>query len=466
MQFANSNLGMTIDIRRMGIIDLRMDRWRRVFDAMQALESGAIANPDENRQVGHYWLRDLSIAPSTIGDQISASWAKLARLSAEIKEDGWKELLMIGIGGSALGPQLLIDALLPNDSSFRVHFIDNTDPDGMERVWSNIDLQNTVIAVISKSGGTKETRNAMLETRAYLSRQGIDFASRAIAITCEGSALYQLAKEQNWLGTLPLWSWVGGRTSVTGMVGLLPLALGGLDWRSFLRGASEMDEITRRREPENPALMLAVSWLSSYKGKYPKSMVVLPYKDRLMLFSRYLQQLVMESIGKRKNSDGMVVNQGLTVYGNKGSTDQHAFVQQLRDGPDDFFTTFLAVLNDRQNESIEVEPGITSGDYLIGFLIGTRNALSEAGRQSLTITLSDLDPYRMGALIALYERAVGFYASYIGINAYHQPGVEAGKKAAGVALELQKRILAGEKVAQSDDAWLIASHLRKNGRID
>ena len=170
-------------------------------------------------------------------------------------------------------------------------------------------------------------------------------------------------------------------------------------------------------------------------------MVVLPYKDRLLLFSRYLQQLVMESLGKEKDLAGRVVHQGITVYGNKGSTDQHAYVQQLRDGTPDFFVTFIEVLEDREGASLEVEPGVTSGDYLDGFLLGTRRALFESGRPSLTLTLPDVSPRSLGMLIALYERAVGLYASLIGINAYHQPGVEAGKKAAAMVLDLQRRVL-------------------------
>jgi len=171
-------------------------------------------------------------------------------------------------------------------------------------------------------------------------------------------------------------------------------------------------------------------------------MVVLPYKDRLLLFSRYLQQLVMESLGKERDRAGEVVHQGISVYGNKGSTDQHAFVQQLRDGLDNFFVTFIEVLRDREGRSLSVEPDVTSGDYLSGFLQGTRRALHENGRESITITLERLDARALGALIALFERTVGFYASLVAINAYHQPGVEAGKKASNTVLDLQLKALA------------------------
>src|SRR6202040_3661643 len=121
-------------------------------------------------------------------------------------------------------------------------------------------------------------------------------------------------------------------------------------------------------------------------GKGQKDMVVLPYKDRLLLFSRYLQQLVMESLGKRLNLKGERVDQGINVFGNKGSTDQHAYVQQLRDGVNNFFVIFIRVL-ESGGANVEVEPGVTPGDYLHGFLLGTREALFENDRESITITV-------------------------------------------------------------------------------
>jgi glucose-6-phosphate isomerase len=152
----------------------------------------------------------------------------------------------------------------------------------------------------------------------------------------------------------------------------------------------------------------------------------------------------MESLGKEKDLKGNVVNQGIAVYGNKGSTDQHAYVQQLREGVLNFFVTFVEVAKDREDgePSLAVEKDVTSGDYLLGFLLGTRKALAEKGRRSVTITLPDASPRSVGMLIALYERTVGFYASLVGINAYHQPGVEAGKKAAAAVLAVQHQVLA------------------------
>jgi glucose-6-phosphate isomerase len=244
-------------------------------------------------------------------------------------------------------------------------------------------------------------------------------------------------------------------------VGLLLMALEGFDIDAFLAGAAAMDERTRIPEvAQNAAMLLALMWYYPGNGKGEKDTVVLPYKDRLALFSKYLQQLVMESLGKEKNLAGEIGHQGSAVYGNKGSTDQHSYLQQLHDGILNFFVTFVEVRNDRRGARFEVEDGITSGDYLQGFLRGTRSALYENGRESITMSIPEVNAFNIGLLIALYERAVGYYGSLVNINEYDQPGVEAGKKAASKLLQLQKQVQkefsgegkTAEEIARSIDA--------------
>ncbi|RYD72943.1 MAG: glucose-6-phosphate isomerase, partial [Verrucomicrobiaceae bacterium] len=412
---------------------------------VQELERGGIANPDENRMVGHYWLRNSQLAPTQeLREEIEQTNASIRSFVQSVHEQGrFTDVLLVGIGGSALGPQFVSDALGTDADPIRLHFFDNTDPDGFDRVLKQLEnrLEHTLTVVISKSGGTKETRNGMVEAAAFYSRAGLSFEKHAVAVTGAGSELDKVAEKEGWLARFPMWDWVGGRTSVMSAVGLLPLSLQGLNMEAFLQGAAAMDEWTRTPETlKNPSMLLALMWHYAGNGRGEKDMVVLPYKDRLTLFSKYLQQLVMESLGKELDLDGNKVNQGIAVYGNKGSTDQHAYVQQLRDGVANFFVTFIEVLKDRSGKEMEVEPGITSGDYLQGFLRGTRTALYEGGRDSITVTIPAVTPFTVGALIALYERAVGFYASLVNINAYHQPGVEAGKKAATAVLNLQLRV--------------------------
>jgi glucose-6-phosphate isomerase len=459
-------LGLLVDLSKTGLADdaLRRDplvtgAFPAAFAAMDALEKGAIANPDEMRRVGHYWLR----APERAPDEETAEEIRrtLTRIEdfAEAVHSGrlapqnaprFTNLLVVGIGGSALGPQFVSDALGSPRDPLRPFFFDNTDPDGMARELSRIaategGLPATLTIVISKSGGTKETRNGMLVAADANRRAGLDFARHAVAVTGAESELDEVAAKGGWLDRFPMWDWVGGRTSELSAVGLLPAALQGFDVQAILSGAAACDAATRVPDvAKNPAAMLALAWHRETGGRGAKDMVVLPYKDRLLLFSRYLQQLVMESLGKEKDFAGRVVNQGIAVYGNKGSTDQHAYVQQLREGVPNFFATFLEVERDREDgeRSLEVEPDVTPGDYLHGFLLGTRKALAENGRESITLTVPDVSARTVGILIALYERAVGLYAQLVGINAYHQPGVEAGKKAAAVVLALQGCILA------------------------
>ncbi|KAL6844862.1 hypothetical protein ACP4OV_025521 [Aristida adscensionis] len=455
--YQHKGLGLFVDVSRMGFTEeflQRMEpRMQRAFEAMRELEKGAIANPDEGRMVGHYWLRDPALAPNSfLRNKIESTLDRVLAFSHDVVSGKitaptgrFTSILSIGIGGSALGPQFVAEALAPDNPPLKIRFIDNTDPAGIDHQIAQLgpELATTLVIVISKSGGTPETRNGLLEVQKAFRDAGLEFSKQGVAITQENSLLDNTARIEGWLARFPMFDWVGGRTSEMSAVGLLPAALQGIDIKEMLVGAALMDEETRNTVvKENPAALLALCWYWGSEGIGKKDMVVLPYKDSLLLLSRYLQQLVMESLGKEFDLDGNRVNQGLTVYGNKGSTDQHAYIQQLREGVHNFFVTFIEVLRDRPpGHDWELEPGVTCGDYLFGMLQGTRSALYANDRESISVTVQEVTPRAVGALVALYERAVGIYASLININAYHQPGVEAGKKAAGEVLALQKRVL-------------------------
>jgi glucose-6-phosphate isomerase len=496
-RYQNDELGFALDISRIPFPDDYLGsmepRIQKAFAAMAALEKGAIANPSEKRMVGHYWLRAPKLAPTKeISEEIASTVASIKVFASRVHSGAvagpagkFTHLLVIGIGGSALGPQLVSHALgQPGRDRMDVHFFDNTDPDGMAYVLAEIgsNLKQTLVVTISKSGATVETRNGQLAAAAAFTAAGLSYPKHFVAVTGAGSKLDQLAQKESWLERFPMWDWVGGRTSELCAVGLLPAALQGLDIDAMLSGAEAMDALTRKTVTrENPAALLALMWYFATDGRGSKDMVVLPYRDRLLLFSRYLQQLVMESLGKEFDLEGRVVNQGIAVYGNKGSTDQHAYVQQLREGVKNFFVTFIDVLKDQDGKAAEVEPGITAGDYLHGFYLGTRDALSEKDRGSITLTLSDVSPRSLGMVIALYERVVGLYASLISINAYDQPGVEAGKKAATGVIALQVRLVAALKAAPGkvftaealarevggdpETAFKILEHLAANGCV-
>jgi glucose-6-phosphate isomerase len=225
------SLGLTLDISRMGFSEsffVSMAPFMtRAFAAMDKLEAGAIANPDENRMVGHYWLRAPSRAPRPeLRQEIETTLQNIKDFARQVHSGAvrppsgkkFKNVLVIGIGGSALGPQFVADALGSPQDKMAVYFFDNTDPDGMDRVIHALgkDLNRTLAVVISKSGGTKETRNGMLAAAAAYRAAGLDFAQHAVAVTGPGSELDQTAVHQAWLQRFPMWDWVGGRTAGIG----------------------------------------------------------------------------------------------------------------------------------------------------------------------------------------------------------------------------------------------------------
>ncbi|MCX8090415.1 MAG: glucose-6-phosphate isomerase [Verrucomicrobiae bacterium] len=450
-------LGLSVDFSGTGLA------WQSIYQemgerlvlalkAMQELESGKIANPDENRMVGHYWLRNPKLAPTTeIRTEIETtirrvdSFARRVRAGEVKGQTGcFKNFLLIGIGGSALGPQLATEALTSRcHNGLRPYFIDNTDPDGFTHVINDIgnELGRTLCLVVSKSGKTRETHNGMIFLERQFRSAGLKFESHAVAITMPGSELHQHALRRNWLDTFHIWDWVGGRTSFFSAVTLLPLALVGVSIHEFLAGAKEADIITRSNPlRSNPALRLAASWFHLIETEGKCCAAIIPYKDSLSHLSRYLQQLVMESLGKEKDVKGNIVNKGVVIFGNKGSTDQHSFVQQLRDGTDNAFTIFVKISRNGSDTLLK-EEGVTVGDYLEGFASGTEKALKEKGRRTTAINLQDMSAFGLASLVAIFERTVGYLASLWEINAYHQPGVEAGKKAAEEIVQLKSQIL-------------------------
>ena len=308
-------VGLAVDLSRMNVSDeffAKMEpRVQKALADMAALEKGAIANPDENRMVGHYWLRNPALAPTPeIRKEIEETIARIKEFAGkvhtgEIRGEGgtFKNYLLIGIGGSALGPQFVAHALGdPRTDKLKPYFFDNTDPDGMDRVLATIgsrfESNACALSFPNPAAQRKPATECWLPKR-HMKQAGLDFGSHAVATTMVGSDLDKYAIENKWLARFPMWDWVGGRTSELSAVGLLPAALQGIDINDLLSGACEIDKTTRNQNVKaNPALQLALAWFASGNGKGTKNMVVLPYKDRLELFSKYLQQLLMESLGK------------------------------------------------------------------------------------------------------------------------------------------------------------------------
>src|SRR6184192_361042 len=249
------DLDFSIDISRMkfpaDFFEKMHPRIEKAFAAMRELESGAIANPSEKRMVGHYWLRNPALAPTPeLRANIEETNKRISKFAADVHagkiadESGrpFHHILLTGIGGSALGPELVADALGSAHDPMDIYFFDNTDPDGFDRVFDKIDsLSQTLVVVVSKSGGTKETRNGMVEAEAKFTQKGFHFGKHAVAVTGVGSELDKYAEKNQWLARFPMHDWIGGRTSVMSAVGLLPMALEGFDIDEFLAGAEFVD---------------------------------------------------------------------------------------------------------------------------------------------------------------------------------------------------------------------------------
>ena len=426
-------------------LDKLKDEFKKVHAEMKKIEAGEIKNPDENSKVTHFTDRaaypheDLFIdvedfTEAVRNEKITSSTGKK-----------FNNIVINGIGGSALGPELLHMTLngpywnektdQQRNNYPKIYFIDNTDSNTIKDILEIISLDETLILSISKSGGTQETNNNIIAFENIFSKENLDFAKHACAITMENSALDHKAKKEKWLKVFHMSESIGGRTSETSIVGHLPAAFTGIDFKDFLKGACEMDIWTRTSDYlKNPAYMLAAMWFIAGEGTGNKNMVIIPYSDRLILLSRYLQQLIMESIGKEKDLDGKIVHQGLNVFGNKGGTDAHSYVQQLNDGKNDFFVTFIEVMKDSM--VIPISNGITMDDYLHGFKAGLSKALETRERGVIQIKISEISPSTLGMIIALYERAVAAYAELININAFHQPGVQAYKLASKGIIKL------------------------------
>lgn len=426
------------------------DKFAAAAAEMKKIESGEIKNPDENRKVTHFTDRAAYVG-SPLFAEVEAFAEKVR--SGEIKGSTGKKfdaLVVNGIGGSALGPQLMqfaVNGPYWNELSaekrrgfLKIYFLDNTDSAELADLVAVMDMERTLHLAVSKSGGTQETKNNLIVMNDLYRSSGLDFARHAAAVTMKGSELDKYAREHGFLAVFEMAESIGGRTSETSIVGHVPAALTGVDFAAFLKGACHMDELTRSEDfRRNPAMLLSALWYIAGKGRGDRNMVIVPYSDRLVLLSRYLQQLVMESLGKELDRDGKTVHQGLNVFGNKGGTDAHAFIQQLNDGRDDFFVTFIEILRDA--ERYPIADGFVIGDYLHGFRVGLTDALLGKGRQVINIQLEKLGVSELGMIIALYERAVAMYAEYININAFHQPGVQAYKLAAKSILKTQAEFL-------------------------
>ena len=343
-----------------------------------------------------------------------------------------KYFLLLGIGGSALGPSALLDALKPFYNlkhSPKIFIYDNVDPSTLTRILSLIDLKKTVVNVITKSGSTVETMSSFLILiNALKKTQGKNFSKWIIATTDpEKGILREIAEKENFK-TLPIHPHVVGRFSVLSPVGLLTAAVAGINIKGILKGAKDMlMKCSGENLWKNPAYICgALMYLMEEKKKKNIS-VLLPYSDRLKAFSEWYCQLWAESLGKN--------NKGQTPYPSTGVTDQHSQLQLWMEGPKDKVITFIDIL-DYGDDIVIHNEDIKSLGYLKNHTLGeliraeqeaTELALVKAGMPSMRLNVPKIDGYYIGQLFLFFELVTAVTGMLHGINPFNQPGVEEGK---------------------------------------
>jgi glucose-6-phosphate isomerase len=358
----------------------------------------------------------------------------------------YRDVVLLGIGGSALGPIALRNALRPpqwnalpddaRDGLPRLHMLDNVDPVTIAAILERVQLPETLFLVVSKSGGTAETMAQYLIVRARLEAAGLPLAQHLVFVTDpQKGALRPIATAEG-LPALDIPANVGGRFSVLSPVGTLPAALIGIDIEALLAGAGDM--VDRCASPElarNPAGIFAtLQWLAdTTAGK--RVHVLMPYADPLRDMASWFVQLWAESLGKVRAAGDHV---GPTPVPALGATDQHSQVQLFMEGPLDKTVTFLAVGTPQRDLTIpgahaEVPDLAYLGGHTLWELLNTERlatagALATRGRPSMTLTMPQVDPWHLGALMMLFEIATAYAGALYGVNAFDQPGVELGKR--------------------------------------
>jgi glucose-6-phosphate isomerase len=487
------------------------DTWQALLDharaagvepARDALLSGAIANPSEGRAALHGALRaglPEAHATGVVADARRAANAALGRMAAIVESIRDRpqriglpritDVVSIGIGGSDLGPRLACEALRhERGGGPRVHFLANVDGDRTAEACATLDPASTIVIVISKSFGTQETLLNGSVLRDWLVRAlgEADANARLFAVTANttAAARFGIAAER----VLPMWDYVGGRYSVWSAVGLpLAIAIGMDGFRAFLAGARALDEhfATAPLGDNLPVWLALVGWWNrDFLGR--SSVCVVPYDDRLESLPDFLQQLEMESNGKRVRPDGSPVELPTVpvVWGSVGSNAQHAYFQALHQGTDIIPMDFIGVVQPHHAladnhrallanllaQSAALMTGKTQDEAFAELWhvadAAERQSLAAqktfpGNRPSTTILLDRLDPHSLGMLLALYEHKVFVQSVLWGINAFDQWGVELGKT---LATRIEKALVDGDASALDASTAAMLAQIDRVGR--
>jgi glucose-6-phosphate isomerase len=444
-----ANQRITLDVNHMMADTLGM-QYGIAGEQVEAMAAYAKkANQDLQKRRGEGWLGWMEL-PFNQTEIV----AQVEKTAADIRRD-FDTFVVLGIGGSALGPIAVQQALnhlhyneLPaaKRGGPKLYVEDNIDPERMQSLLDVIDVKKTCFNVITKSGATAETMSQYLIISELLKKEvGAGWQKHIIATTdMEKGNLIQLAKTEGFrLFYIP--SGVGGRFSELSPVGLLPAAVCGIDIKAMLSGAADMDARCKTDDVwQNPALLEAVLQYIAMQEMDTNVQVVMPYADSLKFMADWFCQLWAESLGKNVTRKGMAVNCGQTPTKALGVTDQHSQLQLYTEGPYDKVITFLKVGEFRAQSPIphgcEAFPDVAflggkSLNQLIGAeLTGTEYALYRSGRMSQVISLPKVNAHTIGQLLFFFQMATAYAGELLDIDAYNQPGVEESKIASYAVL--------------------------------
>ena len=464
----------------------------RAVDQFLDMKRGQVINridghDSENRQVLHTACRDLfteSPCEPKATAQARQELDKLRKFLGDIDAGvivnsegaGFTDMVQVGIGGSDLGPRALYHALSAYQvAGRRVHFISNVDPDDAASVLNKLDLSRTLVNVVSKSGTTLETLTNEELVRAAYVKAGLDPALHFVAVTGAGSPM----DSPKYLRSFYMFDYIGGRYSVTSMVGgvMLGFALGYAAFEKILRGADMVDKAAEERDiTKNIPLLMALLGIWNHNLLDCETLAVLPYSQGLIRFAAHLQQCDMESNGKAINRQGdfLPYQSGPIVWGEPGTNGQHAFYQLIHQGTTVVPVEFVGFRESQYDQDILIHE-TTSQEKLVANLLAQSLALAVGhkddnpnrtfpGNRPNSILMADkLTPQTMGVLLAIYEAKITFQGFLWNINSFDQEGVQLGKKLANQLLDhLSSWRLDGEYTGMTSDpeGWALLQTAR------
>ncbi|GHV74642.1 glucose-6-phosphate isomerase [Spirochaetia bacterium] len=480
--------GLTYSWAAKGVEQAELDALQALADEQdligkyKALLDGELVNTGENRKVLHHLLRGQGGLAAT-GKSVVHEGKDLGKFYAQERErfsvfaelvragkikgstgKSFSAVVQIGIGGSDLGPRALYLALenwavKEGQRFLTAKFISNVDPDDASQVVSSVPLDETVFVLVSKSGTTQETLSNELFVKDKLKKAGLDPSKHIVAVTSESSPL---AHNPAYLDSFYIDDFIGGRYSSTSAVGgvILSLAFGPAAFKELLDGAHEADKLALEKDIlKNAALLDALLgvWERNFLG-YPYT-AILPYSQALSRFPAHLQQLDMESNGKRVNRDGSPVHYstGPVVFGEPGTNGQHSFYQLLHQGTDIIPLQFVGFTESQRGDDVTVDGSVSQtklkanlAAQIVAFAKGKADSNSNkefpGGRPSSLIYGKRLTPAALGSLLAHFENKVMFQGFVWNLNSFDQEGVQLGKV-------LTKKVLSGNSGDEALDAY-------------